>query len=120
MQLETRALLWDIQDGARTIQTFVAGKTQTDFLRNLLLRSAVERQFEIIGEAMTRLAKLDLKTAQRITEYRRIVGFRNVLIHGYDKIDDETTWRIVTNDLPLLVREVDALLAAPEDPPFTT
>lgn len=114
MQLETRALLWNIQDSARAIVNFTSGKTRADYLTDRLLRSAVERQFEIIGEAMTRLAQRDSATAARISDFRRIIGFRNVLIHGYDAIDDETTWRIVVGKLPVLLLEVDTLLAAPE------
>jgi uncharacterized protein with HEPN domain len=52
-----------------------------------MLRSAVERQFEIIGEALSQLAKIDPAVAARIPDLRRIVGFRNVLIHGYDRMD---------------------------------
>jgi uncharacterized protein with HEPN domain len=94
---------------------FVGGKSEADFLGDLLLRSAVERQFEILGEAMTRLAKRDPQTAERISEFRRIIGFRNVLIHGYDQVDDQTTWRIVQDKLPILLRECDELLVLPED-----
>jgi uncharacterized protein with HEPN domain len=115
MQLETRGLLWDIQQAGRAIRMFVAGKSDADFLGDLLLRSAVERQFEILGEAMTRLAKRDPQTAERISEFRRIIGFRNVLIHGYDQVDDQTTWRIVQDKLPILIQECDSLLALPED-----
>ena len=58
-----------------------------DYLDNRMLRSAVERQFEIIGEALSQLAKIDPAVAARIPDLRRIVGFRNVLIHGYDRMD---------------------------------
>ena len=75
-----------------------------------MLRSAIDRQFEIIGEAMTRLIKHDPAIAARITDRRKIAGFRNALIHGYDSIDDATSWGIITTKLPVLRSEVAALL----------
>lgn len=114
MRLESRKLLWDMQQAARAITSFVAGKIEADYLSDLLLRSAVERQFEIVGEAMTRLAKRDMDTAVRISEYRGIIAFRNQLIHGYDDIKHPISWGIVTTKLPILLSEVDALMAAAE------
>lgn len=77
------------------------------------MRSAVERQFEIIGEALSRLNKSEPTIAARISEYRRIIGFRNVLIHGYDAVTDSITWDIVQTKLPILTRELSALGADP-------
>jgi uncharacterized protein with HEPN domain len=65
-----------------------------------MLRSAVERQLGIIGEALAQLARTDRNIAARIPELRRVVGFRNVLIHGYDRIDDAGVWRVIKGDLP--------------------
>jgi uncharacterized protein with HEPN domain len=75
-----------------------------------MLKAAVEREFEIIGEALGQLAKLDEKVAARITEYRRIIAFRNILIHGYAQVDDRLVWDIVENKSPALRQEVDTLL----------
>jgi uncharacterized protein with HEPN domain len=74
-----------------------------------LLRSAVERQFEIIGEALRKLAKEDPETAGRIAEYERIISFRNILIHGYAEIDDRLVWDILQSKLPNLLRQVQSL-----------
>lgn len=110
MRPESRKFLFDIQCAANLILGFVEGKQISDYGSDDLLRSGVERQFEIIGEALSKLTKIDLETANRISETRRIVAFRNVLVHGYDAISDEVVWDIVQNKLPTLKREADALL----------
>ena len=110
MQLEARKYLYDIQKAAGLLDEFVAGKTFADYQRDAMLRAAVERKFEIIGEAMTQLAKLDKVVAAQISEYQRIIAFRNVLIHEYADVDDKLVWDVVETNLPTLVREVDALL----------
>ena len=115
MPPETAKLLYDMQHAAGRIERFVGAKTFDDFLSDEMLRSAVERQFEIIGEAMTRLIKRDPAVAQTITDFRKISGFRNALIHGYDSIDDQTSWGIITRKLPTLRIELEQLLG--EEPP---
>ena len=110
MPPETTKLLFDMKSAAERIKRFVAGKSFDNYLADDLLRSGVERQFEIIGEAMTRLAKLDRTVAEGITDYRKIVGFRNALIHGYDAINHDTSWGAIQNNLPILLGEVNQLL----------
>ena len=73
----------------------------------------MERCFEIMGEALRRLDERDHDTASKITDFKRIIGFRNVLIHGYSLVNHERVWEIVQNELPVLVSEVETLLAAP-------
>jgi uncharacterized protein with HEPN domain len=70
----------------------------------------VERQFEIIGEAMSRLIKRDPTVCEKISDYRKIAGFRNALIHGYDAIDDVISWGVITRKLHALRAELDQLL----------
>jgi len=65
----------------------------------------------VIGEALNRLNQLDPATASRITDHRKIIRLRNQLIHGYGSVDHEITWHIVQQHLPLLVRELEHLLA---------
>ena len=110
MQLEAQKYLYDIQKAASLLNEFVTGKTFDDYQRDAMLRAAVEREFEIIGEAMTQLAKVDEAVADGISEYQRIIAFRNVLIHGYADVDDQVVWDVVGTKLPTLVREIDALL----------
>ncbi len=111
MQLEAKKYLYDIQQAAGRIAEFTAGKRLEDYRSNAMLRAAVERQFEIIGEALVRLIRLNETFAARITEHRRIVAFRNILIHGYADVDDRLVWDVVETKLPLLRREVEALLS---------
>lgn len=110
MPPETAKLLLDMKRAAERIGRFVMGKNYGDYQADELLRSGVERQFEIIGEAMTRLVKLDRAMAERITNFRKIAGFRNALVHGYDSIDDATSWGVISKHLPILRTELDALL----------
>jgi uncharacterized protein with HEPN domain len=91
---ESRKLLFDMQQAVERIGRFTAGNTFDSYTANEMMRSAVERQFGIIGEALARLNKIEVEVAERITEHRRIIGFRNVLIHGYNAITDAVTWDI--------------------------
>ncbi len=109
MQLEIKKLIYDIDQAVALINRFTAGKQITDYTADPMLRSAVERQFEIIGEALNRLKRLDPETVARISEHQRIIGFRNVLAHGYDVVSDNIVWDIVQNKLPALRREIDEL-----------
>jgi uncharacterized protein with HEPN domain len=110
MPLKTKAILFDIQHAAIGISQFVDGKTLEDYSADLMLKSAVQYQFAIIGEAMNRLRAQDPAIVERISEYQRIIGFRNVLIHGYDQVNDAVTWKIIQEKLPILQQEVEDLL----------
>jgi uncharacterized protein with HEPN domain/predicted nucleotidyltransferase len=105
--------LFDIFDAAESLTAFTAGKTFEDYQRDLMLRSAVERQFEIIGEAIAQLAHVDESVARRITDYQQVIAFRNIRIHGYATLDDEQIWNVIQRDLPRLRIEVSVLL--PDD-----
>lgn len=115
MPLEARKYLYDIQQAIDLIDGFCAGKSFADYQQDPMLRSAVERQFEIVGEAISRLAQLSPELAQRLTEYRRIIAFRNILIHAYATIDDRIVWGVVEGKLPQLREEVKNLLTADTD-----
>ena len=104
-------LLEDIRDAADFVKTATRDLALEQFKQNRMLRQAVERNFEIIGEAMRRLEKDDPATAARITDYRRIIAFRNVLIHGYDIIDPAIVWSAIEHDLAPLLADVQTLLS---------
>ncbi len=111
MPHDPRKLLEDIRKATARLQSFTENMTADGYCRSELLQSAVERQFEIAAEALNRLLKLSPQLAQRITEYRRIIDFRNLLSHGYDLIDHSVVWGVLEKDVPILRREVDGLLA---------
>lgn len=112
MQLEVKKLLYDVREAAGLIASFSAGRSFDDYVADPMLRSAVERQFEIMGEALNRLAKADPEVVAKIQHYRRIIAFRNVLIHGYDVVLNDVVWSIVEQHLPPLVNTLDQLLTA--------
>jgi uncharacterized protein with HEPN domain len=110
MQLEAKKLLEDIRQACEEILVFTDGKTFQDYKKDHLLRSGVERQFEIIGEALNQLNKVDADVISKVSHYKRIISFRNILIHGYDIVEDTVVWDIVAKDLPLLHSQVVKLL----------
>jgi uncharacterized protein with HEPN domain len=110
LPLEARKLLFDMQQACELLQQFVAGKSLDAYRDEALLRSAVERQFEIIGEALNQALRVAPELAQRISDHRRIIAFRNRLIHGYAAIADDVVWGVLEQSLPQLRAEVDELL----------
>lgn len=83
MDRDARSFLWDIQDAANAIVRFTTGLNVEAFAENEVVHAAVERKFEIIGEALNQLSKLDPILVRRIPDFRDIISFRNLLIHGY-------------------------------------
>ncbi len=101
-----------MRQAAELLAQFTAGKVLADYLGDVLLRSAVERQFEIIGEALAQLTKRDPDVAAQIRERRSIIAFRNILIHGCAEVDDLLVWDVLQAKLPDLRGEIDDLLDA--------
>lgn len=110
MRLESKKYLYDIARAASLAAEFIAGKTYSDYLGDVMLRSAVERQLGIAGEALVQLARIDLPTASRLTDYKRIIAFRNVLVHGYTEIDDSIVWSVLQQYLPDLRTQAEMLM----------
>ena len=102
--------LYDIREAASAVSRFTTGKTFEDYEQDELLRSGVERKFEIIGEALNRIRRDDPAILDQIREYRSIVSFRNILAHGYDSIDDRIVWGIIEEDLDDLLKDVGKLV----------
>lgn len=110
MKAEARERLAHALEACEAIAQFTAGKSRDDYLADALLRSAVERQIEIIGEALQRATQLDETVNEKIPELRRIVGMRNRIIHGYDSVDDELLWSVVETNVPALASSLRTIL----------
>jgi len=109
-RIEVRKLLFDIAHSGGLLRQFVAGKTFEDYKGDPFLRSAVERQFEVIGEALRQALDLDVRLKDRVSGTKRIIAFRNHLIHAYASIAHEVVWGVLEVNLPILLDEVKALL----------
>ncbi len=109
MEDQIKKYLYDINESINSIETYLGeNKNFYEYKQNKMLRRAVEREFEIIGEALNKLINLDKSIA--ISSQNQIIGMRNRVIHGYDKVDDEIVWGTIIKHLPLLKSEVCILL----------
>ena len=113
MRLEARKYLTDIQAAAERIARFTGGKRFEQYLADEMLRSAVERQFGILGEALSRLSKDSPEIAALIPDHAKIIAFRNILVHGYASVDDRLVWGVIETHLSSLKKAVAQLLATP-------
>lgn len=111
MRPETAALLWDALDAARSAIGFLDGITRDAYIADLMRRRAVERECEVIGEALGKLRQTDPASASRVPGLKDAVGLRNVLIHGYAEIVDERIYDTAVEDLPELIAVLASLLA---------
>jgi len=105
---KVRKYLFDIIESVQSIETFIDGIDFFQYQKNKMARRAVERELEIIGEAMNLLLKIDKNI--EITSAKRIIGMRNRVIQGYDKIDDGVIWGTIKRHLPILKKEIKKLL----------
>ncbi|MDQ6655096.1 MAG: DUF86 domain-containing protein [Verrucomicrobiota bacterium] len=110
---EARKRLLDVMNACDAIAGFVEGKDFAVYQQSKLLRSAVERQFEIVGEALNKAAVAEPQLGSEIPDLHRIVGLRNRLIHGYDNVDDEILWDVVQTKLAPLRLQAAAAMRDP-------
>jgi uncharacterized protein with HEPN domain len=109
MQLEIQKYLFDIQTLIDSINEYLGDKRDfNSYKANKLLRRGIERELEIIGEAASKILKIDPNFP--IDNARKIVDLRNWVIHGYDKIDDVIIWSIISRQLPILMKQVVEIL----------
>ena len=110
MEKEIKVWLSDIKQAIDEINQFLPEqKIFQEFQRDLKGKRAIERNIEIIGEAVNRI--LNVNSDIEITNSRKIVDTRNRISHGYDNVSDDIIWAIIIRDIPILQIEVDALLA---------
>ncbi len=119
--MQTRSAKWlsDVCEACSFIKEVAGTVARERFAEDCLVRYAVERNFEIIGEALLRLERNDPALVTQISNYRAVIGLRNRLVHGYDDIDTHRLWHIINRDLPGLRTEVTSLLAERDGQPPT-
>lgn len=110
MDDRARGRLWDIQHCISRIFDKTTGKDIQDYQWDPDLRDIVERNLITITEAITQAKDFDEDTISRISQYRKIIGLRIILVHRYQHIDYRVIWNIITKDLPVLQQEVQYLL----------
>ena len=113
MQRDPYAFLWDVREVAIAIQTFTEGTDAASYAATEMAPAAVEREFEIMGEALNQLFKMDALLAARIPDTAQIIAFRNQLIHGYANVNAGTVWNVVQLSLPNLLASVKLVLQEP-------
>jgi len=106
---DDRSYVWDMLESSRTVRKFISGKSFHEFLQDEILRLAVERKLEIIGEAASHLPPELTKNHPNIP-WKVIIGQRHVLAHDYDEIRYERLWNVCQKDLPILIEQLEALL----------
>src|ERR1700730_2561433 len=99
MQPETAKFLEDARQACEMLQDFTRGKSFADYQSDALLRAGVEREFIIIGEALFQASRKDPSLVQAITALPQIIGFRNILVHGYASVQHLTVWGVLQSDL---------------------
>ncbi len=110
MNPEIKELLGDVLRTGEAIGEFAEGLDFESYCRDAKTRLAVERAFEIIGEALNRIKKADQDVLGAIRDYRSIISFRNILAHGYDHIENRIVWGIIQTNLKTLLEDVRTLI----------
>lgn len=111
MQINDRdaASLWDMAEAIRRILEFTQNSSLEDYLASIFMQSAVERQFEVLGEAARRMSPEFQQTHPEI-DWSNIIGLRNVIAHQYEQVNQENLWRIIGVLLPDLLIHIEGLL----------
>ena len=108
------ACLLDMLQAAEKVRRFIQGKTQDAFVADEVLRDAIERNAEIIGEAARRISE-SFKNQHPEIPWRKMIAQRNVLVHEYDKISVDEMWTVATFHIPKLIENLTLLI--PPAPP---
>ena len=111
MKRDPRAFLSDVIEAGHAIQQAVDGINLDDYCTSRLIRSSVEREFTIIGEALSQLSRRDGDLFAQIDQAPQIISFRNKLTHEYVTINDQLVWGVIQNNLPVLLEQCTQLLS---------
>lgn len=110
MSHKAEKYLFDMLSSCEFLIDFTADKTIDNYIKDRAFRSALERELQIIGEALIQLEKVAPDIASKIPGYQNIIGFRHVLVHGYATLDPATVWNVVETKLENLEKEIRSLL----------
>ncbi len=110
MTRDREKFLFDVLESSRYLAQFTAEQTFDRYVNDRAFRRVIERELQIIGEAIVQLKKLEPEAVATLSEAERIIGFRHVLVHGYHELDAGLVWNILKQKLPVLQGEVEALL----------
>ena len=110
MEHDPKGYIFDILQACKHIKQFTAGKNFDEYASDILLKSAVERQFGIIGEALSKVKKEEPNLLDQIRESEKIIAFRNVVVHGYDIISDQMVWDIVSTKIDNLLEDCKQII----------
>ncbi len=111
MDRDVRMYLADVVDAADAIQSYTSGMDLAAYKADRLVRDGVERRLQIVGEALNRLSRYAPEIAAQVPNLSKAIGFRNVITHGYDQIDQDAVWSVATRSLPAMRTEVVRILA---------
>ena len=107
---DPKKYLYDIVNCSEFVLQLTKDKTVEDYKHDRVFRSALERELQIIGEAMLQLDRVSPETVEEISEFRSIIGFRHVLVHGYDSLDPDTVWNVVETKIAVLLKQARELI----------
>jgi len=110
MPHDVKKSVWDAMDACRMIQEFAEGYTLETYQQDYRTRSAIERQFEILGEALNRVNDADPSFRDHLPEMGKVIGMRNRIIHGYDRLVSSIIWDTVKDFVPDLQSKLEAWL----------
>lgn len=110
MRRNPQKFMFDMLDSCRFLMELTKNEHVDKFMEDRVFRGAIERELQIIGEAMLQLKTISPVTAAEFTEHERIIGFRHVLVHGYHELDPDIVWRVIKDKLPILRAELEVAL----------